>query len=84
MIYEIQPVNMTFGATTNVLTQIEMFITYQSGMSQMPVPYNLATAEGVIYWSGQAMIDQMELDNWGTDDMFIVNLVCNQAGVTLA
>ena len=83
MIYNIQPINMTFGTTTNVLTQIEMFITYQPGMVQMFVPYNLATAEGVIYWSGQVLINEEELQQWGEDDYYIVALVASKAEVTI-
>lgn len=81
--YEIQPINITFGANTIVLKKIAMVVTYQLDMEQMMVPYNLLDENNVTYWSGTAMISSEELANWGTNNMYIVNLVAQKAGVTL-
>jgi len=82
--YDIQPTTMTIpGEGTITLTQIFMQINYQVGMEEMTVPYNLCDAETKSWYSAPVVIDQAQLDQWGTDDMYIVNLVATAAGVTL-
>ena len=84
MRYSITPVQMTIpGEGTVTLTSIFMTINYTVGMEEMPVPYNLCDAETKSYYSGLVDITRDQLDQWGTDDMYIVNLVAAEAGVTL-
>jgi len=63
-------------------TQITVSATYSIGQSQMWVPFILATADGIPAYSDQVLIDESELAQWGTDDMYIVDLVCSKVGVT--
>jgi hypothetical protein len=81
--YPIQDYTITVGSTVYTATQIYMSINYIVGNPQMPVPYRLLDSSSQILWAGNALITEAELDNWGTDNMYIVNLVCQQAGVTL-
>jgi len=84
MRYSIQPVTMTIpGEGTITLTSIYMTINYTVGMEEMTVPYNLCDDETKSWFSAPVVISQAELDQWGTDDMYIVNLVATAAGVTL-
>jgi len=84
MNYSIQPIQTTIpGEGTVTLTSIFMTIAYTVGSTEMYVPYSLLDANGKAWFSFQAVITEAEIDNWGTDDMYIVNLVAQQAGVTL-
>ena len=84
MHYSIQPVQMTIpGEGTITLTSIFMAINYQVGMTEMTVPYNLCDAETKSWYSAPVFITEQQLADWGTDDMYSVNLVAQQAGVTL-
>lgn len=84
MNYSIQPVQTTIpGEGTVSLTSIYMAINYTVGSTEMYVPYNLVDTNGKAWFSFQAVITETELDSWGTDDMYIVNLVAQKAGVTL-
>lgn len=82
-VYPIVDFPITVGTTTYTAALIYCPINYSVGMTEMQVPYTLLSAEGLAYWGGLATINEAELDNWGTDNMYIVNLVCQQAGVTL-
>lgn len=84
MKYSITPVSYTpFGKPETTLTSIYMTVTYQIGMTEMPVPYSLLDSEDRAIVSDLATIDEAELDQWGEDNMYIVNLVAAQAGVTV-
>lgn len=71
------------GEGTITLTSIFMTINYTVGMEEMTVPYNLCDDDTKSWYSAPAVISRAELDQWGTDDMYIVNLVAAQAGVTV-
>ena len=81
--YEIQPVTVQYGSSTYTATQLFTTINYTVGMVEMYCPWSICTAEGMIVWNGQAVIDQEQIDNWGEDNMYIVNIIASQAGVTL-
>lgn len=84
MKYPISPVTFTpFGGTETTLTSIYMTVTYQIGMTEMPVPYSLLDSEDRAIVSDLTFISEAELDQWGTDNMYIVNLVADAAGVTV-
>lgn len=85
MKYPISPVTFTpFGGTETTLTSIYMTVTYQIGMTEMPVPYSLLDSEERAIVSDLTFIGETELAQWGEDDMYIVNLVAAAAGVTIA
>ena len=82
--YPIQPTPFVVPNINTTLDAIFMVINYQVGMTQMYVPYNLLeTGTGASMFNGTALITEAELAQWGEDDMYIVNLVAAQAGVTI-
>lgn len=82
-VYEIVDYPIVVGTTTYTAKLIYCPINYSVGMDTMMVSYTLAGEDGSAYWSGIATITEAELDAWGTDNLYIVNLVCQQAGVQL-
>jgi hypothetical protein len=84
MHYSIEPIDMNVpGQSPVTLTSIFMTINYTVGMTEMTVPYNLCDDETKSWYSAPAVISEAELAQWGTDNMYIVNLVAAQAGVVL-
>ena len=84
MRYSITPITYTpFGGSETTLVSIYMVINYSVGTTSMNVPYNICDAEDRPLVNDFANIDEAELAQWGTDDMYIVNLVAAQAGVTV-
>lgn len=84
MRYSITPVDYTpFGEPQTTLTSIYMVINYAVGSTSMNVPYNICDADDKPIVNGFTTISEAELDQWGTDDMYIVNLVAADAGVTV-
>ena len=81
--YSIQPVNIVVNGTTYVATDITMDVLYPLNATEMTVPYMLLGADGRLYWADNVLITETELDAWGTDNMYIVNLVATKVGVTL-
>ena len=81
--YPIQDFTISIGTTVYTAKIISMTINYTVGSTQMWVPYTLFDINAQPLWNGTASINQAELDAWGTDNMYIVELVCQQAGVTL-
>ena len=84
MRYSITPVIYTpFGGSETTLTSIYMVINYAVGSTSMNVPYNICDADDKPIVNGFTTISEAELDQWGTDNMYIVNLVAADAGVTI-
>lgn len=81
--YNIQPISVSVPGFTGNVTQMYCLVNYQIGMTEMTVPYALADDEQRAQWSGNVVITEAELDQWGTDNMYIINLVAQKAGVTL-
>jgi len=81
--YPIQPVAISVPGFSGSVTSMYCLIQYQVGMTEMAVPYALADNTLRAQWQGTVVINEAELDQWGTDNMYIVNLVAQKAGVTL-
>lgn len=82
-VYNIQPVQISGLGTTYTATKIMMAVNYTIGMTEMTVPFSLLDASDASVWNGNVDITETELNDWGTNDMYIVNLVAQKAGVTL-
>ena len=82
--YSIQPVTITVSPTLSyTATKIAMGINYNPSVTDMPVWYSLQDDSYNTYYEGSVVITESELALWGTDDMYIVNLVASKVGVTL-
>ncbi len=84
--YAIVPVEIKRGETVIATCDtLHIAINYELSAPTMDVYYSVQSlSEGYIGWDGGMVYGSDVLDNWGTDDMYIVNLVATAAGVTLA
>lgn len=46
--------------------------------------YSVCTDDGRTIKNEVYTLSQEEFDNWGSDDMYIVNLICEKEGLTAA
>jgi len=82
--YSIEDYNITVGSTTEVGKYLFTAPSYVVGMAgDLLAPYAICDNELHVLTSGQATITEAQLDNWGTDNMYLINLIAVQAGVTL-
>ena len=83
--YSIQPIAVTAGSTTIATCDvIEIIIDYQLDATEMWASYIVKEkATNYSLPMGNVLFGQADLDQWGTDDMYIVNQVATAAGVTL-
>ena len=81
--YPIEPVTITYGSTSYTATRLYAQINYQVGSAPMFCPWSLTNDDDGIIWSGTAEITEEQIDNWGTDNMYIVNIIAEQAGVVI-
>jgi hypothetical protein len=80
-VYAIQPVTVPGFNTTGTATKIMQAVNYTIGMTEMHVPYSLLNADDEVLWNGNVLIDSAELAAWGTDNDYMIDLVCTKAGV---
>jgi hypothetical protein len=82
--YAIADFPITWGASTKVGKFLFTAPYYQVGM---PTPYSTQYAildeEQRVIVSDFCELTEAELADWGTDDMYIINIIAQKAGVTL-
>jgi len=80
-IYAINDVSVGGFNETSTAKFILMNVMYQIGMTEMNVPYSLMDENKIPIWNQAVIINQAELDAWGTDDNYMIDLVCQKVGV---
>ena len=80
-VYAIQPVTVPGFGTTGTATKIMQAVNYAIGMTEMYVPFSLLNDADETLWNGNVLIDSAELAVWGTDNNYMIDLVCTKAGV---
>jgi hypothetical protein len=80
-IYAINDVSVGGFNETSTAKFILMNVRYQIGMTEMNVPYSLMDENKIPIWNQAVSINQAELDAWGTDDNYMIDLVCQKVGV---
>jgi len=80
-IYAINDVSVGGFNETSTAKFIHMDVFYTIGMTEMNVPYQLMDETWKNLWNGAVIINQAELDAWGTDDNYMIDLVCQKVGV---
>jgi len=80
-IYAINDVSVGGFNETSTAKFILMNVMYQIGMTEMNVPYSLMDENKIPIWNQAVSINQAELDAWGTDDNYMIDLVCQKVGV---
>jgi hypothetical protein len=80
-IYAINDVSVGGFNETSTAKFILINVRYQIGMTEMNVPYSLMDENKIPIWNQAVSINQAELDAWGTDDNYMIDLVCQKVGV---
>lgn len=83
--YPIEDYNITIGSETKVGKYLFTAPQYQIGQGYpWGVTWNICDADQRIIHSGMTYITEAQANEWGTDDMYIIGLVADGAGVTLS
>ena len=83
MIYNIRPINVTIGTSTKKATNIGFQTSYTPFTTSMTFNWTLSADNGEILYSGDDVLGEDVLTNWGTDDMYLGNAMASKVGVTL-
>lgn len=81
--YNIQPINVSVGATTASAVKATFSSSYMPFETSMPFTYALYDVDGKRLYSGQALVGEAELASWGDDDAYIINVMAGIVGVTI-
>jgi hypothetical protein len=84
-IYSIQPISANFGPIASLTaTKVSIACMYELFAKELPLRYMLLTEGHEVVYSGTIVLNEDEINAWGSNDNYIVDLVFSKVGLTKA
>lgn len=83
MFYNIQPITVSVGSKSSTAVFAQFSSAYVPYSEAMAYTYQLYDADKKYLYSGQDMLGEAVVSQWGEDDQYIVNAMAVQSGLTI-
>ena len=82
--YNINPIEVKVGIIESTqAVGVDFFSSYVPFSTSMPYSYTLYDSNGKVVYNGQSSLDEVVLAGWGDSDVYIIEAMSLNLGLTL-